>query len=66
MVEKDYYGNRGDGQGGCCCSEMGRPGGGGAEGNSAWRSDRLHVLVTHGMLGRALRGLVLESIQEML
>ena len=32
MVEKDYYGNRGDGQGGCCCSEMGRPGGG-AEGN---------------------------------
>ena len=64
MVEKDYYGNRGDGQGGCCCSEMGRPGG--AEGNSAWRSDRLHVLVTHGMLGRALRGLVLESIQEML
>lgn len=40
--------------------------GGGAEGNSAWRSDRLHVLVTHGMLGRALRGLVLESIQEML
>lgn len=65
MVEKDYYGNRGDGQGGCCCSEMGRPGGG-AEGNSAWRSDRLHVLVTHGMLGRALRGLVLESIQEML
>lgn len=39
---------------------------GGAEGNSAWRSDRLHVLVTHGMLGRALRGLVLESIQEML
>lgn len=65
MVEKDYYGNRGDGQGGCCCSEMGRPRGGGQKG-TAWRSDRLHVLVTHGMLGRALRGLVLESIQEML
>ena len=63
MVEKDYYGNRGDGQGGCCCSEKGRPGG---QKGTAWRSDRLHVLVTHGMLGRALRGLVLESIQEML
>jgi len=66
MVEKDYYGNRGDGQGwGVGWGGRGR-GGGGAEGNSAWRSDRLHVLVTHGMLGRALRGLVLESIQEML
>lgn len=63
MVEKDYYGNRGDGQRGCCCSEMGRPGG---EKETAWRSDRSHVLVTHGMLGRALHGFVLESIQEML
>lgn len=42
-----------------------RVGRGGQKG-TAWRSDRLHVLVTHGMLGRALRGLVLESIQEML
>lgn len=40
--------------------------GGGGQKGTAWRSDRLHVLVTHGMLGRALRGLVLESIQEML
>lgn len=39
---------------------------GGGQKGTAWRSDRLHVLVTHGMLGRALRGLVLESIQEML
>jgi len=38
----------------------------GGQKGTAWRSDRLHVLVTHGMLGRALRGLVLESIQEML
>ena len=38
--------------------------GGGKE--TVWRSDRSHVLVTHGMLGRALRGFVLESIQEML
>ena len=66
MVEKDYYGNRGDGQGGCCCSEMGRPAEGGVEKGTAWWSDRLLVLVTHGMLGRALRGFVLESIQEML
>ena len=37
----------------------------GGEGNCV-RSDRSHVLVTHGMLGRALHGFVLESIQEML
>lgn len=38
----------------------------GGEKGTAWWSDRLLVLVTHGMLGRALRGFVLESIQEML
>ena len=44
---------------------VGRRKGGGEKG-TAWWSDRLLVLVTHGMLGRALRGFVLESIQEML
>jgi len=56
----------GVGGGGVVLWGGGGGGGGGGQKGTAWRSDRLHVLVTHGMLGRALRGLVLESIQEML